>query len=67
MTYRLVVREGQSVNISLSQLEYDAIINAETKVIAGNISWEGNQNSLARIFRVDIGSSEGYPIFVDGW
>ena len=67
MMYRLVVREVQSGNMSLSQFEYGAIINDETKVIAGNISWEGNQNSLARIFRVDIGSSEGYPILVDGW
>ncbi len=53
--------------MSLSQVEYDAIINDETKVIAGNIEWEGNRHSPARKFRVDIDSSEGYPILVDAW
>ena len=53
--------------MSLSQQDYDTIMTDDTKFITGNIVWEGNQNSPARKFRVDIESSEGHPIFVDGW
>ena len=53
--------------MTLNQHEFDAIINDETKAIAGNIVWEGNSNSPVRRFRVEVHSSEGYPIFLDGW
>ena len=51
----------------LGQQEYDAIIADDTKVITGNIEWEGGPNSPAREFRIDIESDEGYPIFIKGW
>ena len=51
----------------MSQREFDAIIKDDTKVIAGNIVWEGGSNSPAREFRIDIESDEGYPIFIKGW
>ena len=51
----------------LSQQEYDAIIDDDTKIIAENIVWEGSPNSPTRRFRAEVDSDEGYPIFVDGW
>ena len=42
--------------MTLSQQEYDAIINDPTKAIRENILWEGNPNSTRREFRVDIES-----------
>lgn len=53
--------------MSLSKEEYEAILNDDTKVVAGDIEWEGPQRSPARQFRIDIDSDEGYPIFVKGW
>ena len=53
--------------MTLSQQDYRTIIEDTTKVIPGDIVWEGHQNSPAREFRIDIDSSEGYPIFVKGW
>ena len=53
--------------MTLTQIEFDAIIGDETKSINGNIGWEGNLKSPTRKFRVEIESSQGYPIFVDGW
>ncbi len=51
----------------LSGEEYEAIINDNTKVVAGDIEWEGPSRSPTRQFRIDIDSDEGYPIFVKGW
>ena len=51
----------------LSQQEYDAIISDETKIITGDIIWDGNPNSPTRRFRIDIDSNVGQPLFVDGW
>ena len=51
----------------ISQQEFDAIINDDTKVIFENIVWEGSPNSPRREFRIDIESDEGYPVFVKGW
>ena len=51
----------------ISQQEYDAIISDDSKVIGGNIVWEGGPNSPTREFRIDIESDEGYPIFIKGW
>ena len=53
--------------MTLSQQEYDAIINDPTKVINEDIVWEGARNSLTREFRIDIESNDGHPIFVKGW
>ena len=53
--------------MTLSKQEYEAIISDNTKVIPGDIVWEGHPSSPAREFRIDIDSSEGYPIFVKGW
>ena len=51
----------------LSQQEYNAIIDDDTKVIAKDIEWQPRSNSPASEFRIDIDSDEGYPIFVKGW
>ena len=53
--------------MTLSQQEYDNIIDDDTKVIAEDIAWQPRSNSPAREFRIDIDSDEGYPIFVKGW
>jgi hypothetical protein len=53
--------------MTLSQQEYDNIINDTTKIIAENIFWEGGPNLPARQFRIDVDSNEGYAIFVKGW
>ena len=51
----------------ISQQEFAAIINDDTKVIFENIVWEGSPDSPRREFRIDIESDEGYPVFVKGW
>ena len=53
--------------MTLSQQEYDAIINDTTKVIVDDIVWEGGRNSPMREFRVNIDSEDSHPIFVKGW
>ena len=53
--------------MTLSQHEYETIINDDTKVILQDIAWEGKPNSYAQEFRVDIDSNDGYPIFLKGW
>ena len=53
--------------MTLSQQEYDGIISDTTKVIHGDIAWEGAGNSPTRQFIVDIQSNGGHSIFVKGW
>ena len=53
--------------MTLSQQEYEGIINDTTKVIHDDIGWEGTGNSPARHFTADIQSADGHPIFVKGW
>ena len=53
--------------MTLSQTEYDTIIGDRTKVIDGDIEWEGAGNSTTRQFRIDIESDDEHPIFIDGW
>ena len=53
--------------MTLSQQEYDNIIDDDTKVIAEDITWQPRPNSPAQEFRIDIDSDEGYPVFVKGW
>ena len=53
--------------MTLSQQEYNAIMEDDTKRIAEDIVWEGGPNSPRREFRINIDSHEGYPVFVKGW
>ena len=53
--------------MTLSQEEYDTIIQDPTKSIREDIRWEGHPNSGRREFRVEIESDEGYPLFLKGW
>ena len=53
--------------MTLSQEEFKAIINNQTKVIPENIEWRAGRNSSALEFRSDIFIVEGHPIFVRGW
>ena len=53
--------------MTLSQLEYDAIIADETKRIEGDISWTPGQNPLAMMFRHNVNSDKGFPLFLQGW
>ena len=53
--------------MTLSEREYHAIIHDSSKVIVGEIVWEGVRHSPARKFRVDVVSEEEHPIFVNGW
>lgn len=53
--------------MTLSQQEYEGIINDTTKVINENIDWEGASGMPTRQFIVDIQSDDGHPIFVKGW
>ena len=53
--------------MTLSQQEYEAIINDMTKVIYEDITWEGAGNSSMCQFTVDIQSDDAHPIFVKGW
>ena len=53
--------------MTLSNQEYEAIINDGTKRIVGDITWEGKPNAPAREFRVDVDSQTGHPIFIKGW
>ena len=59
--------EEESHRMVLSRDDYNAIINDDSKTIAEDIVWERASSSPAREFRIDIDSSEGYPIFVKGW
>ena len=51
----------------LSQVEYNAIVNDDSKAINEDIVWVGASSSPTREFRIDIDTSEGHPIFVKGW
>ena len=53
--------------MTMSQEEYEGIVNDTTKIINEDIAWEGGANSPTRQFTVDIGSDDGHPIFVKGW
>ena len=53
--------------MTLSQQEFEDIINDGTKIIADDIKWEGSNNAPTREFRVAVESDAGYPIFVKGW
>ena len=53
--------------MTLSQSEYEGIINDTSKVIQEDVVWEGSGNSPTRQFTVDVQSDEGHPVFLKGW
>lgn len=51
----------------MTQAEFEAICNDESKTIGGDIAWtEDEDHSLCVEFRRDISSEANYPIFVQG-
>ena len=52
--------------MTLSQQEFESIVNDATKVILEDIRWEG-QDTPSRQFKVEIDSEDKHPIFVKGW
>ena len=53
--------------MTLSNQEYEGIINDTTKAINDDIVWEVAPHGPAREFRINIDSDDEYPIFVKGW
>ena len=55
------------LTMTLSQQEYSSILSDSSKHIQADILW-GNDvdNSPARVFRVEIRSESGYPLFIAG-
>ena len=52
--------------MTLSQGEFEAIIDDPSKGIATDIVWRRSHIYRAREFKVDINTEEGYPIFLRG-
>jgi hypothetical protein len=53
--------------MSLGSAEFETIINDQSKVIAGDISWsEDEDHSPSVEFRVEVSSASGWPLFVCG-
>ena len=53
--------------MSLTNAEFDSIIQDKSKRIEGNIDWiEDEDHSPARVFRANIESAAGWPLFVQG-
>ena len=51
--------------MTLSQSEYEEIINDGNKIVEGDITWTPSNNPDAQTFRVDVESDK--PLFVQGW
>ena len=51
--------------MTLSQNEYEEIMNDDDKFVWGDIAWVPSDNPDAQTFRVDIESDR--PLFVQGW
>ena len=52
----------------VTQQEIDAILSDGTKVISKNIVWKNDHDrSPAQVFRVEVDSAPGHPIFINGW
>ena len=51
--------------MTLSQSEYEEIMNDDAKVIEGDITWTASDNPRAQTFRVDVEYRK--PLFVQGW
>lgn len=53
--------------MTLSQVEFEAILNDESKTILGDIPWrEDEDHSPAWEFRVEVRSTAGWPLIVKG-
>ena len=53
--------------MSLTSIEFASIMEDKSKRIEGNIDWiEDEDHSPARVFRADIESEAGWPLFVQG-
>lgn len=53
--------------MSLTQTEFEALLNDSTKAISGDITWvEDEDHSPSVEFRVDVSSETGYPLSVRG-
>lgn len=51
-----------------TQEEIDAILTDGTKTISDKIVWkDDNDHSPAKVFRIDVDSESGHPIFINGW
>ena len=51
----------------MNQTEFETLLTDNTKRIAGDISWEEDEDhSPAVEFRVEADSDAGYPIFIKG-
>ena len=53
--------------MTLSKSEFNTIIATETKRVEGDINWGPDLNTLAKKFRIEIDSDEGYPLFLQGY
>ena len=52
----------------VTQQEIDEILADGTKLISENIIWRNDDDhSPAQVFRVDVDSASGHPIFINGW
>jgi len=53
--------------MSLTQVEFEALMADESKVIQRDIAWEEDEDhSPTREFRAEVETSQGYPLFVRG-
>ncbi len=53
--------------MTISQEEYNAIINDDTKRITEDIHWENDPHTPTARFRIEAQSDYEYPIFINGW
>ena len=52
----------------VTQQEIDEILSDGTKVVYEDIIWKNDDDhSPAQVFRVNVDSSSGHPIFINGW
>ena len=53
--------------MTISQQEFETILDDDTKSIVEDIKWtEDEDHSPARVFRVNVESEAGYPLFLIG-
>ena len=53
--------------MTMSQQEYDSIIDDNTKIIAEDILWENDNHTPTAKFRIEVQSDSEHPIFINGW
>ncbi len=53
--------------MTLTNAEFETILNDETKCLEGDIAWQEDEDrSVCVEFRADVRSSAGWPLFVKG-